>query len=82
MLRAALAKPEPTADGPTLPNPRVLDHLGFSAGTYTASEMLAFRDFAMAWERERCAKVCEEMHRTTGECPEMALYCADAIRKG
>ena len=31
-------------------------------------------------ERERCAKVCEEMQREQPECPETAQYCADAIR--
>ena len=31
-------------------------------------------------EREECAKTCEDIGRTTGECPELAQYCADAIR--
>ena len=31
-------------------------------------------------ERERCARVCMAVHADTGECPEMALYCADRIR--
>ena len=34
----------------------------------------------VAAERERCAKVCEAVHADTGECPEMALYCAERIR--
>lgn len=33
-----------------------------------------------AAERERCAKVCEEVHADTSECPEMALHCAARIR--
>ena len=31
-------------------------------------------------EREECAKVCEQQLGFIGECPEMATYCADAIR--
>jgi len=71
---------QPTADGPTLPKPRVLDHLGFSAGTYTANQMLAFRDAAVAQERERCAKVCESVNNHDN--PMTAQDCAAAIRKG
>ena len=37
-------------------------------------------DAAVLAEREACAKVCEQTGDTTGECPEMAGYCADAIR--
>lgn len=29
---------------------------------------------------ERCAKVCEKVDETTAECPELAIYCAEAIR--
>ena len=35
---------------------------------------------AVTMTRERCAQVCEEVHADTGECPEMALYCAARIR--
>lgn len=35
---------------------------------------------AIKQERERCANVCEHTGDTIGECPEMAGYCADAIR--
>jgi len=31
-------------------------------------------------ERERCAQECERIHKEIAECPELALYCADAIR--
>lgn len=41
----------------------------------------AFAALVAAAEREACAKVCEEVDATTGECPELAKYCADAIRK-
>jgi hypothetical protein len=37
---------------------------------------------AVLAERERCARVCEEVNATTGECPEMAVYCAATIRSG
>jgi len=35
---------------------------------------------AIAAERERCAKLCEQEHRESGEHPEMALHCAERIR--
>lgn len=35
----------------------------------------------IASERERCAKLCEQVHADTGECPEMAMHCADRIRE-
>ena len=35
---------------------------------------------AVAAEREACAKVCEFEQQDRSECPEMAQYCADAIR--
>lgn len=35
---------------------------------------------AQAAERERCAKLCEEVHADTSECPELALHCAARIR--
>ena len=35
---------------------------------------------AMTMTRERCARLCEEVHADTGECPEMALHCAARIR--
>ncbi len=34
----------------------------------------------VAAERERCAKLCEEVHADTSECPELALHCAARIR--
>lgn len=37
-------------------------------------------DAAVASERERCAKLCEEVHADTSECPELALHCAARIR--
>jgi len=43
------------------------------------------RDKAIAAERERCAKVCEEMANSRyqlKESIEIMLACADAIRKG
>jgi hypothetical protein len=46
-------------------------------------DMAAIRalvDATRAAERERCAKLCEEVHTDTSECPEMALYCAARIR--
>ena len=52
-LRTALE--QPTADAP-LPRPSIRDHLGFSTGTYTADQMLAFRAEGVAQERERCAQ--------------------------
>lgn len=30
---------------------------------------------------ENSARICEEVNRTTGECPELATYCAEAIRE-
>ncbi len=36
---------------------------------------------AVAAEREACAKVCELEKQERSECPEMAQYCADAIRE-
>ena len=30
---------------------------------------------------ENAARICEEVNRTTGECPELATYCAEAIRE-
>ena len=36
-------------------------------------------DAAVAAERERCAKLCEEVHADTSECPELALHCAAAF---
>ena len=37
-------------------------------------------DAGLAAERERCAKLCEEVHADTSECPELALHCAARIR--
>ena len=45
-----------------------------------ADEMRAYGDAREAAATERAAKLCEEVNDTTGECPELALYCADAIR--
>lgn len=39
-----------------------------------------FAELIAAEEREACARTCEQTGDTTGECPEMAGYCADAIR--
>ena len=39
-----------------------------------------FAALVEATEREACARICEQTGDTTGECPEMAGYCADAIR--
>ncbi len=39
-----------------------------------------FAELIAAEEREACARTCEKTGDTTGECPEMAGYCADAIR--
>ncbi len=56
-----------------------------SSGQYTTSTVS--RDglwnlmrAVQAAERERCAKLCEEVHADTSECQEMALYCAARIR--
>lgn len=45
-----------------------------------ANHILPFLQQAAAEERERCAKVCEELGRTTNEHPEWAETCAAAIR--
>lgn len=37
--------------------------------------------FAQEQEREACAKVCEQQLGFIAECPEMAQYCAEAIRE-
>lgn len=44
------------------------------------SRLRSERDAAVAAERERCAKLCEQEHRESGEHPEMALHCAERIR--
>lgn len=31
-------------------------------------------------EREACAKVCDQIQRECGECPETASNCAESIR--
>jgi hypothetical protein len=31
-------------------------------------------------ERERCAKLCEEINTDNGECPKVAIFCAKRIR--
>lgn len=48
---------------------------------YTAleSEMLKFADAISASTREECAELCERVNSDTSECPELALYCAEAI---
>lgn len=46
----------------------------------TTEQVAKFAELVAAAEREACAKVCEQTGDTTGECPEMAGYCADAIR--
>ena len=46
----------------------------------TLSDTVAYAAAAVAMERERCAKVCERVNDSTGECPELALHCAAAIR--
>ena len=43
---------------------------------YTAAQVAEL----LAAERERCAKLCEEVHADTSECPELALHCAARIR--
>jgi hypothetical protein len=40
----------------------------------------AYAKAAVAAERDRRAKLCEAVHADTGECPELALYCAERIR--
>lgn len=51
-----------------------------------------YRDWAQAgWDAcwaasraqamEEAAGICEQVNATTGECPELALYCAAAIRE-
>lgn len=82
-LRTALE--QPTADAP-LPRPSIRDHLGFSTGTYTADQMLAFRAEGVAQERERCAKVCEGPFGVNSALNDEEAYygrqMAGAIRKG
>ena len=46
----------------------------------TWTEIFNLIDAARKYERESCARICEQTGDTTGECPEMAGYCADAIR--
>lgn len=36
-------------------------------------------DAAVAKERQRCAKICEQVYQDHGECPELAVYCAERI---
>ena len=45
-----------------------------------ASRMQLIMD-AYAAGMENAARICEEVNRTTGECPELATYCAEAIRE-
>lgn len=45
---------------------------------FTASQMLDLQRATLEW----AAKQCELVNSTTGECPEMAVYCAQAIREG
>lgn len=45
-----------------------------------AVKALDGRTEAVAAERERCAKLCEQEHSESGEHPEMALHCAERIR--
>lgn len=40
----------------------------------------AIEKVAVAAEREACAKACEDVDATHGECPELARYCAAEIR--
>jgi len=57
---------------------------GFGAQTgwpqMCAADSMRALERALAGERERCALICEEVGREIGECPELAQYCADAIR--
>jgi len=36
---------------------------------------------AQAEEREECARICESVNSKFSECPELAIYCAEAIRQ-
>lgn len=63
-----------------------LTRLAIQSGVSICGEGISIRQFQMfanavaAFEREECAQVCERIGETVGECPEMAGYCADAIR--
>ena len=94
-LRTALAQPPMVDDMQDIPLPetfleKVLDTPDWQGvGGLDASSMYgqlaiavarAYGDAREAAATERAAKLCEEVNDTTGECPELALYCADAIR--
>ena len=88
-LRAALAQPDqPTADGPTLPDTDYglcfYDEGGMHEADgqgYTADQMLAFRAAGVAQERERCAKVCDDL-AANDKLSNYYAVAARAIRKG
>lgn len=58
---------------------RIQDHGDDRVECLTA-ELISFARLVAAAEREACAKSCEQVNEATGECPELAQYCADAIR--
>ena len=49
-------------------------------GGASNSDLVQMIAEVQAAERERCAKLCEQEHRESGEHPEMALHCAERIR--
>ena len=57
---------------------KLSDPLG-SCTSYKAATVVQLIERAVAAERERCAKLCEETGAYTDEL-EMALMCAAAIR--
>ena len=50
-----------------------------ATGHYAENGDRALWEAATKAEREACAKVCDEQAKEP-ECPERAMYCADAIR--
>lgn len=53
---------------------------GKSEPLFTAAQLIAAMAQAAREQRQRDAALCWHVHKTTGECPELALYCEEAIR--
>ena len=72
------ASPVDLSLGP-LPEPATMGTFPGPHG-YSKEQMRTYAAQEVAAERERCAKLCEEVHADTSECPELALHCAARIR--
>lgn len=63
--------------------PQTFDEWHSENATWLAIHGITVYDARSLWRTvmENAARICEEVNRTTGECPELATYCAEAIRE-